>query len=190
MVLTGLRGPFCRHSLSRIVLLDVNIRCQYLLPTLIVGDRMDMFVLTLFNGLRHAADPFKRKRRSLGSIWGSGCTIFGDLWALEGSILGCHGQFFLDLASSWHLGVAHGSILMPTWDSHAPFSCTGKPQYVPFGLPNETQNGDKVISYQKVKIELSLQPELDLEGREGCRISQFGVPCGRAAEGLLLDGVP
>ena len=47
-----------------------------------------------------------------------------------------------------------------------------------------------MTSSQKVKIELSLQPELDLEGCEGYKISQFGVPFGRAAEGLVLDGVP
>ena len=41
----------------------------------------------------------------------------------------------------------------------------------PFGLPkhlqNETQKGAKDTSYQKVKIELSLQPELDPEGCGG-----------------------
>ena len=60
----------------------------------------------------------------------------------------------------------------------------------PFGNQNGAQNGSKTTSYQKVKIELSLQPELDLEGCEGYKISQFGMPCGRAAEGLVLDGVP
>ena len=62
--------------------------------------------------------------------------------------------------------------------------------WAPKNLQHETQKGAKDTSYQKVKIELSLQPELDLEGCEGYKISQFGVPCGRAAEGLVLDGVP
>ena len=41
-----------------------------------------------------------------------------------------------------------------------------------------------------MKIELSLQPELDPEGCEGCKISQIGVPCGKAADELVLDDVP
>ena len=41
-------------------------------------------------------------------------------------------------------------------------------------LQNETQKGAKDTSYQKVKIELSLQPELDPEGCEGNKIRQFG----------------
>ena len=51
---------------------------------------------------------------------------FGNLWAAEGSILACHGQHFSDVASSEDLRVADESILMPTWDAHAPFWYAGK----------------------------------------------------------------
>ena len=47
----------------------------------------------------------------------------------------------------------------------------------PFGLPkhlqNETQKGAKDTSYQKVEIELSLQPELDPEGCGGAENHHF-----------------
>ena len=47
----------------------------------------------------------------------------------------------------------------------------------PFGVPkhlqNETQKGAKDTSYQKVKIELSLQPELDPEGCGGAENHHF-----------------
>ena len=49
----------------------------------------------------------------------------------------------------------------------------------PFGLPkhlqNESQKGAKDTAYQKVKIELSLQPELDPEGCEGAENHNFSM---------------
>ena len=60
----------------------------------------------------------------------------------------------------------------------------------PFGVPNWTQHGVKATSYQKVKIELLLQPKLTLDGCEGYKISQIGVPCGKSADELVLDGAP
>ena len=95
------------------------------------------------------------------------------------------------LEASWEPPLKQGAsktsflmILAPFWDplrDHVGFmlgiffdvffNVTFRWPWPPFGLPkhlqNETQKGAKDTSYQKVKIELSLQPELDPEGRGG-----------------------
>ena len=72
-----------------------------------------------------------------------------------------------------HFGTPFGTISGSFWASF--FWCFFEVAFwwlwPPFGLPkhlqNEAQKGSKDTSYQKVKIELSLQPELDPEGCGG-----------------------